>query len=393
MQSARAMVAGLALALFVQNDARVIGSVPTATRSDTVATSGGQWDFVQSTAKLASPRRDLGGAVAGGRAYFAGGCSDTASPYECLSPTAAVDIVTPDGTVTAAAPLSVPRGWATGCGISKFVLFAGGGTGGAAPHLAVGDVIDTTTGKTTAFPTALSVGRWGLGCTAVNGSVFYAGGKSIPSEGTYAMSAAVDVFHPTSQVWERAPYVLSHPKECVAGAGSRNSVVWAGGWVETPNSGHGGPIFQRADTAIDTFTTQGTEGPHASFEKGAEWPGAVEGPDGNAYVLGSTELLVFNGTVLLSKTPAAVGAGVLAATVTNNGVSVGDRFVCFYSLTPNGVVCYDISKEQWMPLVPCSVVHKAGAFVAVGSTVLVAGGYNPDSGNAATDVVDLLTIS
>lgn len=124
-----------------------------------------------------------------------------------------------------------------------------------------------------------------------------------------------------------------------------------------------------------------------------EWAGATTGADGRAYILGITELLVFSGTSLISRTAAPVGRGVVSASVTNNGVAVGKSLVCFYSFTPNGVVCYDIKTHLWKPVVTCSSPHVAGAIVAVNSTVFVAGGYAPNDGNSPIDVVEIFTFT
>lgn len=216
------------------------------------------WNVTRTVGRLSSARRDLGGAVAGGRVFFAGGCSDTASPYQCLEPSAAVDVFSVSGVASSAPPLSIARGWACGCGVSGLAVFAGGGTSGSKPHSPVADVINASDLTLTSFPSALSVGRWGLGCTVVNGSIFFAGGKSIPARGLYAMTDIVDSFQPPCH-WTPAPYVLTNKKECVAGAtsGENQDVVWAGGWIETPSTGRNGPFFQKPDDTIDIFSTQG----------------------------------------------------------------------------------------------------------------------------------------
>jgi hypothetical protein len=226
----------------------------------------------------------------------------------------------------------------------------------------------------------------------VAGKVFYAGGKAIPSPGTYAMTSAVDTFDPATKSWLAAAYNLTHKKECVAGAASGDSVVWAGGWLEFPDAGRGGPISEKADIAIDIVDSDGVHGSPDSLAVGAEWAGAATGPDGKAYVLGQTEFLTVTAAGVLNRSSTPIGAGVVAASVTNNGGAVGDRHVCFYSLTPSAVVCYDVVAKQWRPSLPCTAAHQGGAFVVANSTIFVAGGFDADNGNTPTAVIDIITI-
>ena len=105
-------------------------------------------DVTRTTAELSVARRNLGGAVAGGRAVFAGGCMDTGSQYACDSPTNVVDVLQPAehgaSVVKSGLALSTARGFIAGCGLGPHAVFAGGGTQGISPHSAVADVIDAT---------------------------------------------------------------------------------------------------------------------------------------------------------------------------------------------------------------------------------------------------------
>jgi hypothetical protein len=63
---------------------------------------------------------------------------------------------------------------------------------------------------------------------------------------------------------------------------------------------------------------------------------------------------------------------------------------CFYSYDPNALYCYNSLSGKWSST-PCSVKHQGGVIAAVGSTIMVAGGYD-DSTNKPTAVIDIFDV-
>jgi hypothetical protein len=110
--------------------------------------------------------------------------------YSCAVPDGAVDVFAANAngsgvTLVRTAKLTTPRGWvcaAAAGGNRSVVVLAGGGTSGVTPHSAEGDVIDLSSGEATHYSNALSVGRWGISCTAAGGgkhedATYFLGGK------------------------------------------------------------------------------------------------------------------------------------------------------------------------------------------------------------------------
>ena len=87
------------------------------------------------------------------------------------------------------------------------------------------------------------------------------------------------------------------------------------------------------------------------------------------------------------------GGGIPSAHVPGNGVAVGGRFACYYSIAPNALYCYDTATLLWHHA-PATVLHKGGAMAVVGNTVMVAGGYTGDLLlSKPTAVVDIFDVS
>lgn len=355
------------------------------------------FEVTHSTARLSSGRRDLGAASAGGKVYFAGGCADVGSAYVCDEPTAIVDIFTLDGKA-GNSTLSEARGWPAGCASGFKVVFAGGGTGGKVSHSAVADVFDVSTGEAKSWSSALSEGRWGLACATVNGAIHFAGGKVVLSSGGFHMSDAVDTFENDS--WSVSSFHLSQPRESMGAASGHGSLVFAGGWVTSTFGA--GPV----DTVdVISLSNEASKVAVSKLGSKAYWPGAAAASNGDIYVVGNKELSRFDGSTWTSSPlPADLigsaatledGGAVPAAHVPQNGVAVGD-YLCFYgwqSKKLSAVYCYDTAKATWTGAMNCDAVHRGGAIAALGSQVLVAGGYDPDNQNNPTDVVDIFDVN
>eukprot|EP00747_Dinoflagellata_sp_TGD_P170986 gnl/TRDRNA2_/TRDRNA2_203908_c0_seq1.p1 gnl/TRDRNA2_/TRDRNA2_203908_c0~~gnl/TRDRNA2_/TRDRNA2_203908_c0_seq1.p1 ORF type:complete len:410 (-),score=59.59 gnl/TRDRNA2_/TRDRNA2_203908_c0_seq1:90-1319(-) len=358
---------------------------------------------------LSEARRDIGIAVASGKAYFAGGCKDTYSAYNCDSPTATVDIFTANGSAGTATPLVEARGWPAGCAVGSKVLFAGGGTNHRKLHSRTADILDASTDASSSQLLALSVGRWGIACTTVGSAVYFAGGKVVAADGNYHMTDVVDIFQENG-TWAVAPWHLSKPRESAAAAsGPGGSALFVGGWV-TLSSLNAHPV-----TTVDILSDPaapdgGATNSHLSSP--AYWPGVAVAADGKVYVVGNELLSQFDGSKWVSSPlpdelvgSAATlegGGAVPNAHVPNNGVAVGD-LVCFYGWRPkkflepkrflNGVFCYDTVHLSWSLAMKCTTVHRGGGIATIDGLVLVAGGYDPENKNAPTDVVDIFDIA
>ena len=171
------------------------------------------------TSKLSLPRRDLGAATAHGLSFFAGGCTTTgtgiATQFICDDASDVIDVVSPNGTLLAVrTTLTEARGWAAGCSSGDLIVFAGGGRKGTEPHSRTADVMNATTLESVGHPDALSEGRWGIGCAAVDGNIYFTGGKvTIHGYQDVYMSRMVDMFSSADKSWSLAPFNLTGGRE------------------------------------------------------------------------------------------------------------------------------------------------------------------------------------
>ena len=88
--------------------------------------------------------------------------------------------------------------------------------------------------------------------------------------------------------------------------------------------------------------------------------------------------------------------------VQQNGAASGD-LACFYAIASSpavagdagAVYCFHTAALHWLPPVACSTPHQGGAIVAVGTSILVAGGFdpNPHASTKATAVIDVISVS
>jgi hypothetical protein len=386
-----------------------------------------------STAALSQPRRNIGAVSYEGTAYFAGGCvtEGPAVEFVCDNASAVVDVfaVAADGGIIARPrlQLSAARGWVAAGAAGGYVVFAGGGTLGSAPHSRRADVLEVAVGSMVAVVEALSVGRWGIGvASAVDAAsggpaVFFTGGKvTIQGYDNAFMTAAVDVFRPPAG-FARAPYNLSQARESATAAIVGNgTLVVAGGWAKLggryqgsavcdviPDAGGRGGGRQRGGRGGG----RGGRGSSA-FELMSDAYGVgVARVGGLAYVVDNEQLLAVDASGATAEAlplpPRMVGPGgdvtgggaVPAAHIAQNGATVGP-LACYYALSVGrpgelntSVLCYHTIERRWHEL-PCSTAHDGGQIVAVGSSLLVAGGFDPTSpSQRTTAAVDVFTLA
>jgi hypothetical protein len=275
--------------------------------------------------------------------------------------------------------------------VGSQAVFAGGGTGGNEPHSATADVLDAKSGKVVSHPTALSEGRWGVTCATAGDIVHFAGGKVLNSASDFHMSAAIDSY--SNGKWALSDLKLSEARESFGAVAGRAGLVLAGGWV-TQRSG------AKAVDTVDTFTSDGKR-TVTRLTSPAYWPGAVADKDGDVYIVDNSVLWRFDGSSWTSaplpkalvggKATLEGGGAVPAAHVPRNGAAVGDQ-LCFYawqSKALSALYCYDTKEGNWAGPYTCSAVHRGGGLEVVGSSIFIAGGYDPDRKNAPTDVVDV----
>ena len=87
------------------------------------------------------------------------------------------------------------------------------------------------------------------------------------------------------------------------------------------------------------------------------------------------------------------GTSIPAAHVAQNGAfvehdSTGAGMACFYA---TNLVCYHTAEQRWHQFA-VSAPHNGGQIVALGKSILVAGGFDPSSRTATTtDIVDVIT--
>ena len=363
------------------------------------------------TSKLSLPRRDLGAATAHGLSFFAGGCTTTgtgiATQFICDDASDVIDVVSPNGTLLAVrATLTEARGWAAGCSSGDLIVFAGGGRKGTEPHSRTADVMNATTLETVGHPDALSEGRWGIGCAAVDGNIYFTGGKvTINGYQDVYMSRMVDMFSSADKSWSLAPFNLTGGRESTVALavppkseGGQTALVVAGGWHKQQTYG--------PESAIDFFlqplATGGGLVPGLQLAAPAYDVGAAVGADGHVYLVGDKYLTVLspNGELVRnSALPAAMvgqraspagGGAVPRSRLPHNGARVGRR-VCFYGASPSTLFCHDTSTGQWEKGLACAAEHTGGSMTAPGGgVILVAGGYDQRSPVfATTPVIDI----
>lgn len=87
-----------------------------------------------------------------------------------------------------------------------------------------------------------------------------------------------------------------------------------------------------------------------------------------------------------------VGGGAIPAShIPQNGAVVGP-YACFYAANPSAVYCHNTETAAWSML-NCTVEHQGGSIVAVGNSILVAGGFDGTTGKTnSNDVVDVFRL-
>lgn len=355
------------------------------------------------THSLSVARRDIGGAAAGGKVIFAGGCTGGFSVYTCEKPSAVIDILTVEDSdsnafqiKSASAALSTPRGWPSTCAVGNKVAFLGGGVSGSRPHSRVLDVFDTVSNEMQTNSTALDAGRWGMTCVVAANALYFAGGKEISFWGKPSMT---DELLKLSSVPEtqagglRLSGNLSVARESTGGValGSKR-ILFAGGWISAPMPGGPSAVVDAFDLASGksyTWELPQKPGPNTYWIGAAPWSEELVFL-ADATMLYYVTVAVFNGTEApkqVALPTEAAGGGIPLARMAQNGVRVGGA-VCFYSASPSALVCYELESETWATH-PCSAEHTAGAIVAIRNTVYVAGGVDAKGNPVAT--IDIFT--
>jgi len=372
-----------------------------------------------SVAKLSQARRNLGATTLGEHAFFVGGCTNTGTDVKtqfiCDKASDVIDMLDATGSIVQNAKLSDARGWVEVCPLDHLVVMAGGGTSGTKPHSRRADVYNTRTGKMTVNETALHDGVWGTACVSSGSSVYYMGGKvTISGYDNAHMSSVINVAS-IGKGWSVAPFNLSRQRESVAALEFDGMLISAGGWTKDDAFCRGIPGSPYCgDPSVDVFFAPFSEGKRKTFQTDTaiyDAGRAVVGTTG--LVVGDKSWYVFkrNGddlnmskhplpadmqgptATLTSQVRGILGGGVIPAShVPQNGVVVGN-LACFYGASPSRLYCLDTTAEdasqQWSRF-DCSAVHQGGSIVAVGNTVMVAGGFDPASPTyQPTDVVDV----
>lgn len=367
----------------------------------TAAYSWAPIKYQHSLANLSVARRNIGAVSADGVAYFAGGCNNEGggmTQFICDSASDVVDVLDENGRLIKVMHLTEARGWVSACASGETVVFAGGGKSGTKPHSRRADILNITSMAMRSVPDALTNGRWGVACAAAGDHIYYIGGKVVVSGYSDAWtSPLIDVFSTEDGTWFRSPYNLSEDKESAVAVGTTDGhIVIAGGWRK-------GKSFV-ATSVIETLTspTAPAGGSVLSSMKTAAYDVGMTLMDDGVLIVGNENLhrVDTSGEVKSIALPAAlsgapsglVGGGPIPAThMPQNGVTIG-HYACFYASSPSAVYCYDTRTAKWSML-QCSVPHAGGAIVKLGSSILIAGGFDPSSPVAqATSTVDIFKL-
>ncbi len=311
--------------------------------------------FHRHESKLSSPRRNVGAIGVGGRAVFAGGCnisgSGSSTQFVCDSADPAVDVFDQQGELQRTVYINEPRGWicAAHAGGNSVVL-AGGGTSGVEPHSRRADVLDLDTGVLQSYPEALTLGRWGIGCTTVGNRSYFTGGKvTISGYDNAWMTGIIDTFEldassSTNGSWRMAPFNLSIPRESTSAVAIGGGLLVAGGWKKANGKYQG-------DNTVDIFgdpQTAASSDVH-TIKDDAYSVGAAT-VNSTAFVVGNKQLYRFGEhsepATPVPLPPVMVGVydggadsgGIVPnAHVQQNGVTVG-KWACFWVSATSALV-------------------------------------------------------
>lgn len=373
-----------------------------------------------STLALSSARRDLAGVSAGGAAVFGGGClAGSGITYVCNSPTDIVDVFKPGSKLgdsvsivyerdeTSTLALSEKRGWPTACSINGVAAFLGGGVAGQDPHSKTLDLLDIEKDTITTNSTSIDHGRWGQACSTAGGDIYFAGGKII-DEKTRKPSMTDEVLRLKSGA-DGKPMLdgievvakLSLAREAIGAVTLPDQgIMFAGGSGPWPPVST--PVVDAFSVPIEQSSKHYTwdiENIPDPGKKNEYWLGVAQLNESKAYIIDNHTLYVvddettFSGQQTPKELPITMQAGydstaIPAARMAQNGALVEDIGVCFYSAEPSSVFCFTPTDGSYVWL-NCSVGHIAGAIVAVGKTLFIAGGADMDG--TVTDVIDVFT--
>lgn len=378
--------------------------------------SSSSWKKVQSSVlHLSSAKRDLGGAAtASGVIAFGGGCVGGESVFSCEKPSGNIDLFQ-NGAVLAHAPraglgagggtnatLTYARGWPATCAFGEKVAFLGGGTSGSHAHKPVLDVLDLTNLRQPIVrgnATAMDAGRWGTSCTSYRGQLIFGGGKIVTKWGGFKMTDEVLALRPSMPIdgLTVASYKLSVARESTGAVTMPGlGVMFAGGWISQHEPGTPSGLVDTFAFGSNTTAVKLSSWNMETPQPNQYWVGVSQWNETTTFIADSTTLYIvtadmFEGKAHPTEVPlpgkVAAARGIPSARLAQNGVKVGNELVCFYTTTPNGLVCYAPATGAFS-MHPCTAGHTAGAITGANSTVYVAGGVGID-GTTLTDVIDV----
>eukprot|EP00041_Stephanoeca_diplocostata_P026813 m.729685 g.729685 ORF g.729685 m.729685 type:complete len:292 (-) comp23050_c0_seq28:1997-2872(-) len=237
-------------------------------------------------------------------------------------------------------------------------------------------------------------------------SIWWIGGKYTVSGYQDAGTTPVVDQYDSEHGWMRSPFNLSSGRESSVALTAGGSAVVAGGWQKKGSN-------YIDDPAVDVFTT-----PLKGGNGGAAKPTALKPSDAYdvgggvvgdvAYVIGATTLYTVSSAgdqksladlpqeMTVHPTMKEQGA-VPGCHILQNVASTGET-VCAYGISgtsnksSGSLYCYHPATQRWVNFAT-SVAHQGGAVTGRGSTVVVAGGFNPSSDDvsttAAIDIFDI----
>jgi hypothetical protein len=213
----------------------------------TVCIAYGQWTYTD----LSSPKKLMGVATLGTKAYFAGGHNGSST----LAMVESYDVET--GLWDILPNLSVSRQVIAGTSCGSKLFFGGGVSSNMNTVYSTVDIYDTVTGIWTTGQ--LSVARFDIAAVSHGNKVFFAGGCNY----NIVCTNVVDIYDLSTGIWSIAN--LSSARAGMAYAVSDDLAVFAGGFVD------GGVVSDQVD--IYNFTTNAWT--TATLSEARVWASAI----------------------------------------------------------------------------------------------------------------------